>query len=359
VLNLLQKSTLEQAEYLIRKSFGQFTSERRLDPVEAELKEKTAELEEALNFTCTYGVSDKEFHGYLKSRELLSESGRYVKILQKQLKQHGKSREMIQELARETGKKKNLTQTVEASPCNTCPIINKHRRVEERIHKLQRQLKYLNIDYERQHDIYWRSFKHLYLLLKDAGCLVSDDDMVAVATPKGVLTSQVRTENELFLTEIITEGLLDSLTPPQLGGILCSLVNDSNRENLWSKLRASPETWQAVMDIQRIAKRIRKLQEKYAVEVPIIVNPVAVGLVEAWCQGMTWQQLISETNIDEGDLVRMIRRTADLLRQLSRIGEISPELNRKAQQALAMLYRDPVKEVEVTEEVDEALIESE
>ena len=126
-----------------------------------------------------------------------------------------------------------------------------------------------------------------------------------------------------------------------------ALVNDSTRENLWSRLSYSDASHQVFRQLGKEIKRIDKLQQKHHVEVPIILNPVASGLVEAWAQGTPWEQVMRATNVGEGDLVRMIRRTADLLRQLSRIDRVPPGLSALARKALDGINREPVREVEV------------
>ena len=82
-------------------------------------------------------------------------------------------------------------------------------------------------------------------------------------------------------------------------------------------------------------------------QVPILLNPLACGLIEAWAQGLPWDQVTSATNIAEGDLVRIVRRTADLLRQFSRSPDMPRKLAQAARAALPLILRDPVREVDM------------
>lgn len=82
-------------------------------------------------------------------------------------------------------------------------------------------------------------------------------------------------------------------------------------------------------------------------QAPILLNPVASGLIEAWAQGLPWDQVTSATNIAEGDLVRIVRRTADLLRQFSRIPGMPLSVAQASRAALPLIMRDPVREVEM------------
>ena len=38
-------------------------------------------------------------------------------------------------------------------------------------------------------------------------------------------------------------------------------------------------------------------------------------MVEAWAAGGTWAQVTADSNLDDGDIMRLLNRTSDLLRQ--------------------------------------------
>ena len=42
---------------------------------------------------------------------------------------------------------------------------------------------------------------------------------------------------------------------------------------------------------------------------------VCPGVVEAWAAGGTWAQVTADSNLDDGDIMRLLNRTSDLLRQ--------------------------------------------
>ena len=349
VLNLLQKHTLEQSEFLVRQSFAQFTSGRRLRPLEESKAHHEEELQELLNFKCPYDVADKDFHGYLRAKDLIHDTARFVRILQKQLKQHGDSPEIHKQLQHEQGKLNNLRATVDNSPCQQCHLLRKHQRIEERIQREQRKLKVVNRMMSEQHDTYWRQFVNIYNLLRESGYLDEDDK----PTRRGELTAQLRSENEYALAEVLlAQGVLDDLRAPQFAAVLSAMLNDSNRENLFVKFRLSADAVQTLQKIDLLFKRVDKLQHKHQVDVPITLNPVASGLVESWAQGCTWERLIASTNIGEGDIVRQLRRTADVLRQISRLSELPNAITHTAKEALKQIYREPIKEIELPEEND-------
>lgn len=347
VLNLLQKHTLEQSEFLVRQSFGQFTAARRLRPLEDSKARHEQELESLLNFVCPYGVTDKDFHGYLRSRDLSHDTSRFVRILQRQLKQHGESPDVLQQLSHEQGKLSNFRATVDNSPCHRCNLLRKHQRIEDQVQREQRKLKVVNRMLGEEQDTYWRRFINIYNLLRETEYLEEGDK----PSRRGSLTAQIRSENEYAMAEVLmAQDIFENLTAPQLAAVISALLNDSTRENLFVRIQLSGEAIQALRKIELLHKHVDKLQRKHRVDVPLVLNPVASSLVEAWAKGCTWERLIASTNIGEGDIVRQLRRTADILRQISRIDELPNSLTHLAKESLKLIYREPIKEIELPEE---------
>jgi hypothetical protein len=68
--------------------------------------------------------------------------------------------------------------------------------------------------------------------------------------------------------------------------------------------------------------------------------------VARWAQGSSWSEVIGNTSLDEGDVVRVLRRTVDLLAQIPYCEAISDQLRRNARRALRAINRFPVCEVE-------------
>ncbi len=69
-----------------------------------------------------------------------------------------------------------------------------------------------------------------------------------------------------------------------------------------------------------------------------------MALVEQWALGVEWLELCANTSLDEGDVVRILRRTLDFLSQIPHVPYISGELKSSARQAIHLLDRFPVNE---------------
>jgi superfamily II RNA helicase len=59
---------------------------------------------------------------------------------------------------------------------------------------------------------------------------------------------------------------------------------------------------------------------------------------------LSWTELCSNTNLDEGDIVRMLRRTVDLLSQIPYVPHASDALQANARRAIQLIDRFPINE---------------
>ena len=168
-------------------------------------------------------------------------------------------------------------------------------------------------------------------------------------TEWGQLTAQLRTENEWLLSELIQSEAWKGLSPSATAGWVCALVNDSNRkiDDRLRSLHPSPSLRGALRDSFRVQRRAMQQQEARKIDTPVVLNPAASGFVESWAQGLDWKELMDMGALAEGDAVRLIRRTADVLRQLARTPGVPKELADASKWANDCIYRDPVTEVEM------------
>ena len=67
-----------------------------------------------------------------------------------------------------------------------------------------------------------------------------------------------------------------------------------------------------------------------------------LGLIEQWALGATWDELCSNTSLDEGDLVRILRRTIDLLWQIPQAPRVANGLKENARKAVSLMKRFPI-----------------
>ena len=226
-----------------------------------------------------------------------------------------------------------IIERVSDHACSECEHLKKHRRVVERMGRLERQIGKLEEEVEAERNVYWRNFLNHGHLLSEAGYLDEDNK----PTSMGIMASKIRAENELYIAELIGHGVLDGLEYHEMAAVFSALVNDSNRDNIMTSLRYSKAVKKALDKIFKERKRIDHLQRQFQINVDLHLNPALSPLVEAWAMGASWDGILSSSSADAGDLVRNTRRTMDLLRQVSVIREAPPDVAHACYQAAVAL----------------------
>ncbi|MBM5827153.1 MAG: DEAD/DEAH box helicase, partial [Cyanobacteria bacterium M_surface_7_m2_040] len=107
-----------------------------------------------------------------------------------------------------------------------------------------------------------------------------------------------------------------------------------------------PAVDEALHDLRGLRRELGRQQERAKVAFPIWWEPELTGLVEAWSRGTSWSDVIANTSLDEGDVVRLLRRTVDLLAQVPYCEAVSQQLRDNARAALKAINRFPVCELE-------------
>jgi superfamily II RNA helicase len=57
--------------------------------------------------------------------------------------------------------------------------------------------------------------------------------------------------------------------------------------------------------------------------------------VESWVNGASWRELCRDTSLDQGDVCRMLRRTVEVLRQVSRDRESEVQTSREKKKLMS------------------------
>ena len=196
---------------------------------------------------------------------------------------------------------------------------------------------------------HWETFLALIEILRHFGCL---DELEP--TEIGRTVAALRGDNELWLGLALMSGHFDELAPADLAAALEAISTEVSRPDLWSGFPPPPLAEEALHDLRGLRRELLRLQEHHDVVVPVWWEPDLMGVVKAWAEGESWSDLIANTSLDEGDVVRLMRRTVDLLAQLPYCPAVSEELRRNGRRALQMINRFPVKE-ELPGVIDDSL----
>ena len=163
-------------------------------------------------------------------------------------------------------------------------------------------------------------------------------------TRLGETVAAIRGDNELWLGLALTSGELDHLDPHHLAAACAALVTEVSRPDSWTRYEVSSQVEEALAGLKRIRRRLFQLQRKHQVVLPVWLEFELVGLVEQWALEVEWQELCANTSLDEGDVVRILRRTLDILSQVPHVPHVSTELKVNAHRAMQLIDRFPVNE---------------
>ena len=333
VLNLLQRFSLEEAKELILKSFGYFSSGSRLKPLfdmqsalEKEIKER--------EFVCPFKHTDEQLFEYDKLRHIYVQNRHTYKKICKQ--ERAKNRPLPPEAVQFGKDTKAMLEQMHSYPCDNCKLYKKHSKNIEVVERINVRQKKLQKEIERQRDIFWNKFLAHRSVLEDFGYLKDD-----YPTEKGVTTSQIRSENELFIAEIIFSHLLENLTPAQLAAVVCAITTEELRIDI-PYLPISEPVRKTLNHIRNIRRKIEKVQNTYSVEAPLYINPYFSSLIELWVEGAEWETITEQIDIGEGDIVRSFKRVVDVLRQFTTISNVPEALIFTAREAIDKIQREPV-----------------
>lgn len=206
--------------------------------------------------------------------------------------------------------------------------------------ELEAELEQLQGQVEQHSQRHWEEFLNLILILQHFGAL---DNLVP--TQLGRIAAAIRGENELWLGLVFASGELDNLDPHHLAAAAAGLVMETPRPDSKVNFELSNEVAEALAKLRGIRRQMFQLQRRYNVALPIWLEFELIAIVEQWALGMEWTELCENTTLDEGDVVRILRRTLDLLSQIPHVPHLPDSFQRNAHRAMQLIDRFPVNEV--------------
>ncbi|MGB3267854.1 MAG: DEAD/DEAH box helicase [Microcoleus sp.] len=238
---------------------------------------------------------------------------------------------------------------------NPGTLLKRQRRREE----FKKEIRKSEQDLEKQQARYWEEFLNLIDILLNFGCLervisagVNRDEASdrLVPTILGQACAAIRGDNELWLGLSLMSAEFDELDPHHLAAACAALVTEVSRPDSWTHYSLSPEVLAPLDNLQKgLRRRLFQVQRKHEAAIPIWLERDLVTLVEQWALGVEWLELISHTSLDEGDVVRILRRTLDFLSQIPHVPHVSDSLRRNACRAMQLIDRFPVNEAATPE----------
>jgi superfamily II RNA helicase len=177
---------------------------------------------------------------------------------------------------------------------------------------------------------YIREFEDKKALLENLGYLEKDG-----LTAAGVFASQIH-GHELMITELFMEGLFHAYTPAELNAVMVAVGYEPRRNEarIKHKLNFAP--------VLRIYHHLVKMEQYMLGYSTVQFHDHVAALAYRWSSGESFNKLLEDASIDEGDLVFAFRRGIDLLRQVRGAAAGDPVLQEKLRECISLMDRDEV-----------------
>lgn len=183
----------------------------------------------------------------------------------------------------------------------------------------------------------WYDFlDHLDFLHKEG--FVSDDGSL---TDDGLWASKLRLDSPLLVAQSIRKNILPA-DPVLLSAVVAAFVNEKEFKDDILYSSALPKQLKEIfLDTRQGLKpfALRLLKEGF--DAPNLFIQPSI-MVYSWALNEPWEELLYKSDFAEGDFARLVLRTAENLRQISKLDDSFPVLAKTAKSAIDLLLKEPV-----------------
>lgn len=184
----------------------------------------------------------------------------------------------------------------------------------------------------------WRQFENLARVLDHFGYLDFENEQVS---DSGKWLADLRIDRPLLVGEALKNGVFDELTTSQASGLMASVAADATRS--YGEMHASRKMNDILSNFENLVVAVSNVEFRHRVVPAEEINYSAAAVAERWTAGMTWDELVDRTKAEEGDLVRLLSRTGEALRQLANLRSSNPKAAAIASAASDAMLREPVR----------------
>ena len=181
----------------------------------------------------------------------------------------------------------------------------------------------------------WAPFERRAHVLDELGYI---DINAETVTDDGKWLADLRVDRPLLIGEALRQGVFDELSVAEFAGMIAALAADPERS--YGELRISRKLDNAISALEATIVRVSNIEWKNRVEINEDLNFSAAAAAERWAAGMEWNDLVARTRAEEGDLVRLLSRTGEALRQ---IADLKHHVSPVADTAFQVMVREPIR----------------
>ena len=329
VLNLLQGHSYDEVRDLIQKSFGQSLINKELGGSKEELSKLEDSIVDLQHPLCPGDMGD--LNHYREMQAKLDQTRKQKKILEKKMDPAVDELEASIEI---------LTMEAKSYPCNGCPKQKPCSKQMDKIKRYRKQAKALEAKIDGDRNELWDEFTKVIELLKDEGYL----DEKYHATERGRSCAALRSDNSYFITELLESDVFRGLDAKEFASLISCFVIGEGRNADRAHADSSKVYFTKEKNIKDVCRKVIKSQRHFGLYKSVTVNPNQSGLVQRWAEACDWEDLVDSSGMDDGDILRGLRRTLDMIKQVAKCPNISKELINLADEAIPLIERSIVTE---------------
>ena len=275
------------------------------------------------------------FHGNNSSRIIANKIVEISKIYDLTSPQYDLASEVVSQIKVIS----KLEKEIQNHPAHNFGDFRKLKKSRKKILDIEKEIEDRYRVLKLKENYNWQKFTDLIKILNHFACL-SDLNLTEI----GNSIISLRTENNLWVGLVLLSGYLDDLDGPDIAAIIQAIAVDYRRQDLWCNYLPSSKVKDTFLELEVLKKLINSQQKKYAIDCPIYLEKELTGLVSEWSKGRKWREIVFNTSLDEGDIVRLFRRTIDLLSQVQYCIGVSEKLKKKIKLVLKSINRFPISE---------------
>ncbi len=183
----------------------------------------------------------------------------------------------------------------------------------------------------------WNDFlRHLHFL-QETGFVTAEGELTA----DGKWASRLRVDQPLLIAESFRLGILPRSDPSLMAAIISAFVNERESDTKIPKKKLPKRPMNA---FYRVVKGLRpfawQMMDQGFEARPLFLKPVMA--IYAWASGESWEKVSSLAEMEEGDLVMLILRTADNLRHIRGLKQVFPDAAETAGRSIDLILKEPV-----------------
>ena len=188
----------------------------------------------------------------------------------------------------------------------------------------------------------WLDFiDHMNFLIQE-GFVTPEDKRPAALTDDGIWASKLRIDSPLLVAQSLRDNLLPDRDPALMAAIMGAFVNEKEFKDDPLYQTALPKRLkECFINVRKGLKPFAINMLKNGFPAPNLYIQPAI-LLNAWAHDTPWDELMEGSDYAEGDFARLILRTAENLRQMTKLSEDFPVIARTAREAIDLILKEPV-----------------